>query len=54
MPQAVVPEVLAAQARAAKNSMFAYWTVKDKTAIEIEQIDQRRIGDAKANSESKE
>jgi hypothetical protein len=54
VPQAVVPEVLAAQARAAKNSMFAYWTVKDKTAIEIDQIDQRRIGDAKANSESKE
>ena len=51
--QAAVPETSAPQPKA-KSSMFAYWTVEDKTAIEIEQIDQQRIGEAKANSESRQ
>lgn len=57
VPEQQVPLILPPPSpapQAPKNSMFAYWAVKDNSAIDVEALNLQRTDDAKANSESRQ
>ena len=53
-PTAPIVEVAEAAAPKQKNCMLAYWSAKETNAVDVEILNEKRVADAKANSESRQ
>lgn len=51
---APIAPIVEAAAPKQKNCMLAYWSAKETNAVDVEILNEKRVADAKANSESRQ